>query len=137
MKVRDVMQPSAEVIHCDRTVVDAAKMMEKGSYGGIPIEENDKMIGMITDRDIVLRVVAKGKDPKTTLVKDCMSEGISYCYDDEELESISKKMGTLQHRRLPVVNREKRLVGMLSLSDIARKGNNERLTHETMSHVPH
>ncbi|WP_413288478.1 CBS domain-containing protein [Bdellovibrio sp. HCB337] len=137
MLVREVMKENAEVINCERNIREAAEMMAKGNFGGIPVERNDKMIGMITDRDIVIRVVAAGKDPETTRVLDSMSEGISYCFDDEDVEEVARKMSSVQVRRLPVVNRNKKLVGIVSLVDIARKAKNEKLTHETMSQTAH
>lgn len=133
MLVREVMQDKAEVIHFDKSVEDAAKMMKKGNYGSLPVEQNDKMIGMITDRDIVIRVVAEGQDPADITVIECMSEGISYCYDDEDLEVVAKKMASVQVRRLPVINRNKKLVGIVSLTDLAKKARNERITQEVVS----
>lgn len=137
MLVREVMREKAEVIHFDRSVEEAASMMKRGNFGSLPIEQNDKMIGMITDRDIVVRAVATGKDPKTTKVIDCMSEGISYCFEDEDVESVARKMASVQVRRLPVINRNKRLVGIVSLTDMARKAKNEKLTQEIVSQVAH
>jgi CBS domain-containing protein len=137
MLVKEVMKDKAEVIHFDRSVEEAAKLMEKGNFGSLPIERDDKMVGMITDRDIVIRVVAKGKDPKKTHVIDCMSEGISYCFQDEDVEAVAHKMASVQVRRLPVVDRNKRLVGIVSLSDIARRAKNEKLTQEIVSQTAH
>jgi len=137
MLIKDIMKDKPEVINCERSVEEAAKMMEKGNFGGVPVERNDKMIGMITDRDIVVRCVAHGKDARSTRILDCMSEGISYCYEDEEVTEVARKMASVQHRRLPVINRNKKLVGIVSLVDIARKGKNEKLTHETLSQTAH
>lgn len=137
MLVREVMRGHAEVIHFDHTVEEAARMMRRGNFGSLPVEQNDKMIGMITDRDITIRVVAEGRDPKTTKVIDCMSEGISYCYEDEDVESIAKKMASVQVRRLPVINRTKKLVGIVSLSDMALHAKNDKLTQEIVSQVTH
>lgn len=137
MLIKDIMKEKPEVINCERSIEDAAKMMEKGNFGGVPVERNDKMIGMITDRDIVIRIVAHGKNPKTSRVLDCMSEGISYCYEDEEVSEVARKMASVQHRRLPVIDRNKKLVGIVSLVDIARKGKNEKITHETLSQTAH
>lgn len=137
MLVREVMRDKAEVIHFDRSVEEAASIMKRGNFGSLPIEQNDKMIGMITDRDIVVRVVATGKDPKTTKVVDCMSEGISYCFEDEDIEAIARKMASVQVRRLPVVSRNKRLVGIVSLTDMARKAKNDKLTQEIVSQMAH
>ncbi|MGZ3772399.1 MAG: CBS domain-containing protein [Pseudobdellovibrionaceae bacterium] len=137
MRVKDVMHSKAQVINFTHTVDEAAKLMKKEDCGSIPVEKNDKMVGMITDRDIAIRVVALGKDPHKTKVEDVMSEGINYCFEDEDLHEVSEKMIHRQHRRLPVVDRNKRLVGMISLGDIASKGNDASLTHEILSQVSH
>jgi CBS domain-containing protein len=118
-------------------VEEAARLMESEDCGSIPVEKDDKMVGMVTDRDIAIRVVADGKDPRTTKVRDVMSEGINYCYEDDDVADVSKKMTGRQHRRLPVVDKNKRLVGMLSLSDIANKANDAKLSHEILSKVSH
>lgn len=137
MRVSEVMHPKAKVINFERSVEEAARLMETEDCGSIPVERNDKMVGMVTDRDIAIRVVAHGKDPKKTKVQEVMSEGINYCYADDDLEDVSRKMTGRQHRRLPVVDRNKRLVGMLSLGDIANKGHDAKLSHEILSKVSH
>ncbi|MGZ3742486.1 MAG: CBS domain-containing protein [Pseudobdellovibrionaceae bacterium] len=137
MLVNEVMKEKAAVIHFDHTVEEAAKLMEQGDFGSLPVERDGKMVGMITDRDIVVRAVAKGKDPKKTTVSECMSEGISYCYQDEDVEAIAHKMAAVQVRRLPVIDRNKKLVGIVSLSDIARRVKNEKLTQEIVSQTAH
>ncbi len=137
MFVREIMRDKAEVIRFDRSVQEAAQMMRKGNFGSLPIEQNDRMVGMITDRDITIRVVAEGLDPKETKVIDCMTEGISYCYDDEDADAVARKMASVQVRRLPVINRNKRLVGIVSLTDMARNARNEKLTQEIVSQVAH
>lgn len=137
MRVKDVMHSKAQVINFSNTVEEAAKIMKKEDCGAIPVEKNDRMVGMLTDRDIAIRVVAQGKDPRKTRVEEVMSEGINYCFEDEDLHEVSEKMIHRQHRRLPVVDRNKRLVGMLSLGDIASKGNDAPLTHEILSQVAH
>lgn len=137
MRVREIMHPRAKVINFNHTVEEAARLMESEDCGSIPVEKDDKMVGMVTDRDIAIRVVAHGKDPRTTKVRDVMSEGINYCYEDDDVANVSKKMTDRQHRRLPVVDKNKRLVGMLSLSDIANKANDAKLSHEILSKVSH
>ena len=89
--------------------------------GVLPVGENDRLVGMLTDRDITIRAVAKGKAPDRTKVRDVMSPEIKYIYEDESVEDAAENMGTLQIRRLPVLNREKRLVGIVSLGDLALK----------------
>ncbi|AFY02502.1 CBS domain-containing protein [Bdellovibrio bacteriovorus] len=137
MKVKDVMHERAEYINRERTVREAAEMMAKGDYGCLPIEENDRMIGMITDRDITLRVVAKGLDPNVTKVSECMSKGIEYCFEDDNLLEVGEMMASQKIRRMPVINESKRLVGMLSLGDIASKARDQSLSHEILSNVSH
>ncbi|MBO9665554.1 MAG: CBS domain-containing protein [Bdellovibrio sp.] len=135
MKVKDVMRPRADVINCEHSVLEAAQMMVRGDYGSLPVERNDKMIGMITDRDIVLRVVAEGRDPRNTTVEQVMTQGIDYCFDDEDIAVAAQEMISNKVRRYPVVNRSKRLVGMLSLGDIANKAQNKNLSHDLLSHL--
>jgi CBS domain-containing protein len=119
MQVKEIMKNQVEVVHAERSVREAAEQMARGDFGALPVEDNDKMIGMVTDRDIVTRVVAQGKDPAKTTARDCMSAGIDYCYDDEEVDALIERMRSKQHRRIPVVNRDKRLVGIVSLKDLA------------------
>lgn len=134
MKVKDVMRPKADVIHFDHSLFDAAKMMAKGDYGCLPVEKEGKMVGMITDRDIVVRAVAKGLNLSTSVDK-CMSEGINYCFSDEDIAVVGQKMISKKIRRMPVVDQHKKLVGMVSLGDIASKAQNKNLSHDILSHV--
>ena len=137
MIVRDIMHSGVRVINHQLSVEQAAKMMEQGDFGSIPVEKNDKMIGMLTDRDIVLRVVATGKNPKLTKVSECMSRGINWCFDDDDLETVARKMKENKQRRLPVVNRQKRLVGMISLAEITMIRDQPRIAQEVLSQVTH
>lgn len=137
MRVKDVMRPRADVIHFDRNIADAAKMMAKGDYGCLPVEKDNKMVGMITDRDIVVRAVAKGLSLTTTTVEQCMSDGINYCFEDDDIAVVGQKMISRKVRRMPVVDRNKKLVGMLSLGDIASRAQNKNLSHDILSHVSH
>lgn len=137
MLVREVMHPNAKVINFQHTVEEAARLMESEDCGSIPVEKDDKMVGMVTDRDIAIRVVAHGKDPSKTPVQEVMSEGINYCFDDDDLNDVRRKMTDRQHRRLPVVDRNKRLVGMVSLGDIANKAGDPGLSHDILSKVSH
>jgi CBS domain-containing protein len=93
--------------------------------GILPVGENDRLVGMITDRDITVRAVAEGRDPDKTMVRDAMSEAVRYCFDDEDSEEIARRMGSWQVRRLPVLNRDKRLVGIISLGDLVIGGSEE------------
>jgi CBS domain-containing protein len=102
----------------DESIRDAARMMAEQDVGALPVGENDRLVGMITDRDITLRGVAKGKGPDAK-VCDVMTQQICYCFEDEELDQVSRNMADIQIRRLPVLNRDKRLVGIVSLGDLA------------------
>ena len=118
MKVQEVMSRNPEVIKSGNSVLEAAKILAGEDIGGLPVEQDDRLIGMLTDRDIVVRVVANGSDPARTRVDDAMSRGVKYCYEDEDIAHVASNMDRLQVRRLPVVNKEKRLVGLVSIEDI-------------------
>jgi CBS domain-containing protein len=118
MKVGEAMTRDVRVANPDETIRQAAKTMATLDAGVLPVGEHDHLIGMITDRDIAIRGIAQGKGPKAK-VRDIMTEDVKYCFDDQEVEEVTRNMADIQVRRLPVLNREKRLVGILSLGDIA------------------
>jgi CBS domain-containing protein len=118
MRVSEAMTPEVKIASPDQTIRDAAKTMAEIDAGVMPVGENDRLVGMITDRDITVRAVAKGMGPDTR-IRDVMSREVLYCFEDEEIEDVAQNMAELKVRRLPVLNREKRLVGILSLCDIA------------------
>jgi CBS domain-containing protein len=122
MQVREVMTPNVDWVPPDTPVQEAAKRMRDDNVGALPIGENDKLIGMVTDRDIVVRLLSEGRDIGSATVRDAMSDKLLYCFEDEDIESVAGNMGDNHVRRLPVVNSDKRLVGMISLGDIARSG---------------
>lgn len=118
MKVREAMSRDVCIADPTETIEEVAKMMVTEDVGSLLVGEGDRLVGMVTDRDIVVRAIATGRGPGTK-VRDVMSGNVKYCFDDEELEDISRNMGNIQVRRLPVLNRDKRLVGVLSLGDLA------------------
>jgi CBS domain-containing protein len=118
MKIREAMTQDVRLARPDQTIREAANLMAELDIGALPVEENDRLVGMITDRDIAVRAVAQGKGPETQ-VRDAMTKDIKYCYEDQEIEEVTQNMGDLRVRRLPVLNRDKRLVGILSLGDLA------------------
>ena len=121
MRVSEAMTREVRVASPGQSIRDVAKIMDEINAGAMPVGENDRLVGMITDRDIAIRAVAQGKGPDTP-VRDVMStEQVLYCYDDEELDHVAKNMSEQQVRRLPVVNREKRLVGIVSLGNLAQR----------------
>jgi CBS domain-containing protein len=103
----------------EQTIREVATAMKEIDAGSMPVAENDRLVGYITDRDIAIRAVAEGCGPDTP-VRDIMSSEIRYCFEDDSLEDVASQMATLQVRRLPVLSREKRLVGIIALGDIAQ-----------------
>jgi CBS domain-containing protein len=118
MKVSEAMTRDVCVADPDDTLEEAAGMMADLDAGVLPVGAHDRLVGMLTDRDIAVRAVAQGRGPQTH-VKDVMSPEVKYCYEDDEVEDVAQNMGDIRVRRLPVLNRDKRLVGILSLGDIA------------------
>jgi CBS domain-containing protein len=119
MQLKDVMTTKVQLTDPSAKLKEAAIFMRDGDFGLLPVGANDRLVGTITDRDIAVRAVAEGKDPNTTTVGDVMSEGIHYCFEDQEVEEAARLMSEAQVRRLPVLNRDKRLVGIVALADLA------------------
>jgi CBS domain-containing protein len=119
MKVREIMTSDVQVASPDDNLQRAAQLMEKNDFGVLPVGENDRLVGMLSDRDIVIRAVARGLAPDRAKVREVMSTDVKYVYDDESVFEVASKMSELQVRRLPVLTREKRLVGIVSLGDLA------------------
>jgi CBS domain-containing protein len=119
MKVSDAMTPDVQLCTPQDTLKDAAEAMMALNVGLLPVTDGDRLVGMITDRDIAVRGVAMGLGPDSP-VRAVMTEDVKYCFEDQELEEVTQNMGDIQVRRLPVLNRDKRLVGIIALGDIAR-----------------
>jgi CBS domain-containing protein len=119
MKISEIMTHEVETVSPNETLQDAAKRMASLDAGALPVGENDQLIGMITDRDIAVRGVARGKGPEAK-VRDVMTDEVKYCFDDQDVNEIASNMAEIQVRRLPVVNRSKRLVGIISLADLSQ-----------------
>jgi CBS domain-containing protein len=134
MRVSEAMTRDVKVCTPGQTIREVARTMGEIDAGAMPVGENDRLIGMITDRDIAVRAVAQGKGPDTP-VREVMSEHVEYCYDDEDLERVAQGMAEVRVRRLPVVNREKRLVGILSLGDVARTEAQPNVVAEAVAEV--
>ena len=117
-QVKSVMSKDVKVIGPDTSLREAAQQMRDGDFGLLPVVENDRMIGAISDRDIAVRGVAEGKDANSK-VRDVMSSGVVSAYEDESIEHALEVMGKRQIRRLPIVSREERLVGIVALGDLA------------------
>jgi|SRR5215217_2580967 len=118
MNVSQCMSTDVKVCAPGDTIRDAARTMKAIDAGFLPVGENDRLVGMITDRDLAVRALAEDRGPNTP-VREVMSAEVLYCYDHEDLDDVAQQMSDLQVRRLPVLNREKRLVGVISLGDIS------------------
>lgn len=118
MQVKQAMHKGVQWVDPDTPVAELAKLMREHDIGAIPIGENDRLVGMVTDRDIVCRAIALGLDPKSVRARDVMTEGIVFCLEKQGLDDAARLMETHKVRRLPVINAKKRMTGMLSLGDL-------------------
>jgi CBS domain-containing protein len=136
MKVNKVMTRDAECVHPDTTLQEAARKMRDLDVGPLPVcGDNDRLVGMVTDRDIAVRAVADGQDTRTTQVRDVMTPDVIYCFEDQDVSEAAGLMKENQVRRLVVLNRDKRLVGIVSLGDLAVETGNEKLAGNTLEAV--
>jgi CBS domain-containing protein len=115
------------------TLGEAAALMAKCDAGALPVGENDRLVGMITDRDIAIRAIAEGKGPDAK-VRDTMSKDVCWCYEDENIEGVLRRLGDEQIRRMPVLNRDKRLVGIVSMADLTERAQPQQ-TGATLSAI--
>lgn len=118
MRVSEAMSREVRIASPDQSIAEAAMIMAEIDAGSLPVGEDDRLVGMITDRDIAIRGVGKHCAPDTK-IRDVMTPDIKYCFEDEEISHVAKTMGNVQVRRLPVLSRQKRLVGIISLGDVA------------------
>ncbi|MBV8900210.1 MAG: CBS domain-containing protein [Verrucomicrobia bacterium] len=121
MKLSEIMTPDVQVVSPDALIVEAAGKMRSLDVGVLPVTEGKRLVGLITDRDITIRAVAEGRDPKGTRVRDCMTSGTVFCFEDQDSEEAVILMEQQQVRRLPVLSRDRQLVGVVALADIATK----------------
>ena len=122
MRIQDVMTAEVSFVRPDTPILEIARKMRDGDIGATPVVENERLVGMVTDRDIVVRAVADGDEIERQTAGEVMSPHIQYCREDETVDEVLRNMGDQQIRRLPVVDREKRLVGVVSLGDLALSG---------------
>jgi CBS domain-containing protein len=130
MQLREIMTPHVEVIHPDATLQEAAETMKRLDVGPLPVCDGERLVGMLTDRDITVRASAQGRDPKTTPVREVMTEKVIYAFDDQDPREAAEIMERAQIRRLVVLNRDKRLVGIVSLGDLAMTSDEELADEE-------
>ena len=120
MLVRDVMTPDVVTLSLGATLSDVARRMRDEDIGSVPISDDNRLVGMVTDRDVVIRGLADGEDPTRLTARDVMSPRLLYCFEEQSVDEALHNMGEQQVRRLPVLNRDKRLVGMVSLGDLSQ-----------------
>jgi CBS domain-containing protein len=133
MKISEVMTRDVATVSSNQTAQEAANFMLEGDAGSIPVTEGDRLVGMITDRDIAVRGVAKGRGPDTP-VSELMSDGLICARADDDIEEAARKMGEAQVRRLPVIDESENLVGIVSLGDLARETDDES-AHQALEGV--
>jgi CBS domain-containing protein len=126
MKVRDVMTADVYTCRPDDSILKIAELMRDEDIGAVPVVEDDRLIGMVTDRDIVVRGLADSTDPAAATARTVMTSTLLYCFDDQSVEDALYNMGEQQVRRLPVVDRDKRLVGVVSIGDLCAAAAPER-----------
>lgn len=130
MKLSDVMHRDPQVIRGDTTLREAAQRMRDADIGALPVCEGDRIEGVLTDRDVVVRSIAQGDDPEKARAADVMTREIAWCFDDDSIDEASRKMSERQVQRLLVLNHDKKLVGIVSIGDLARqRGNAPAVTH--------
>ena len=120
MQVQEIMNSKVHLADPNMTIRDAARRMRAENVGALPVGENDRLIGMVTDRDIVTRAIANERSPGNTTVREVMSERVHYCFENDDVQRAADVMAEHQVRRLPVLNRDKRLVGIIALADVGR-----------------
>jgi CBS domain-containing protein len=138
MKVKDAMHKGVDWVSPDTPVSEIAKLMREHDIGAIPIGDEDRLVGMVTDRDVVCKgIAANGFDAKRTTARDVMTAGIHCCREDDDLSKAVQHMEALKVRRLPVINKNKRMVGMLALGDISASASGDLLTECVKSVAAH
>ena len=135
MQLKDVMTAEVEVIAPEASISEAAETMSHLDIGPLPVCEGERLVGMLTDRDITVRAVAAGRDPRTTPVRDVMTPDVVYGFEDQAVEDAARLMEQYQIRRLPVLNRSQQLVGMVALGDLAVHAGTRPVTAEVLAQV--
>jgi CBS domain-containing protein len=135
MKLKDVMTRDVEVVHPNATLEEAARKMDSLNVGPLPVCDGQRLVGMLTDRDITVRATAAGQDPKSARVADVMTTDVVYCFEDQDVREASKVMAENQIRRLVILDHDKRLVGIVSLGDLAVDGADDRMSGDVLEQV--
>ena len=135
--LKEIMTPQVDTISPDATAEDASAKMKDLNVGAIPVCDGDGLIGMLTDRDLVVRVMAQRRDPKAVRVGEAMTPEVSYCFEDDDVEKAAHLMSQKQIRRLPILSKSKKLVGIVSLGDLAVHGMDAKASGNVLEQVSH
>jgi CBS domain-containing protein len=135
MKVQEIMSRDVECIDPEMPIAKAADRMRDRDIGFLPICENDQLVGTVTDRDITIRSVAQGRDPRLAPVREIMTQQAFYCYEDDDIEKVGRYMQEKEVRRMLILNRQKRLIGVISIGDLAKTSGEKQLAGETLGHI--
>ena len=135
MQLRDVMTRDVEVVHPNATLREAAEKMEALNVGPLPVCDGERLVGMVTDRDITVRATSAGLDPNEATVREVMSPEAAYCFEDQDTDEAARLMEERQIRRLVILDRDKRLVGIVSLGDLAVTTQDDQLSGEVLERV--
>ena len=135
MKIKQIETTDPEVVSPDALICEAARLMEEHDIGMLPVCDGERIIGAITDRDLVIRAMAKGYDPLNTKVRDVMTSNVCCCSEDDDLEEVAHVMEQRQVRRVPILDGSQRLVGIVSLGDFALRSRNRQLAEEVLEYV--
>jgi CBS domain-containing protein len=135
MKIRDIMTTDVEVVRAQTPLREAARLMRDVDTGFLPVGEGDRLVGTLTDRDIVVRAIAGGHDPDTATVRDAMTDELVFCYEDQDTSEAAQLMAERQVRRLPVVDRDRRLLGIVSQGDLATRTSDDDLVGQTVEEI--
>ena len=135
MQIKDIMTRNIEVIRPDTLLKDAAKKMKTFNVGLLPVCDGEQLVGVLSDRDITIRSAAIGLEPRKTRAGEVMTAEVIYCFDDQDIEEATKLMEKKQIRRLPVLGRDKQLVGLVSLGDVAVRTGNQELAGKTVKQI--
>jgi len=135
MQIKEILSKDVQYANPETSIRQIAEMMKEHDCGSVPVADNDKLVGMITDRDIVLRCVAEDKDALIMTAQECMTTGVLYCNDTDEVDAVLENMGEEAVRRLPVVNSSKNLVGIVSFGDLAAACENKKIPGKAMEQI--
>jgi CBS domain-containing protein len=135
MRVNEIMSRNVECINPDTPIAKAADIMRDRDIGFLAICENDRLVGTVTDRDITIRSVAQGRDPRLAPVREIMTAQVFYCYENDDVEKVAQHMEETEVRRMLILNDRKRLVGVISIGDLARTSGEKELAGETLGNI--